>query len=110
PRAALSRDPARAEVGRQVCDLRRRPEQRRAALSRPLGANAGDELSSDRRRNRVSARWRGATTLTPPRLGLPSCARRGRRLRQISASSWGRTLHSFPPTWDEISWKGGSAS
>jgi hypothetical protein len=32
----------RAETGR-VCDLRRRVEQRRAALSRPLGTNAGHE-------------------------------------------------------------------
>ena len=22
---------------------------------------------------------------------------------------WGRTLRSFPPTWDEISWEAGSA-
>ena len=51
PGAALSRDPARAEVRRQVCDLRRRVEQRRAALSRPMGANAGNELSLDSRRD-----------------------------------------------------------
>ena len=67
-------------------------ERRRAALSRPLGANAGDELSPDsrtrhaRRSSRpVSAPWHGTTTPRPPRPGSPSCARRVRRLRPISA-------------------------
>jgi len=53
PGATLSRDPARAEVKRKVCDLRRRVEPRRPALSRPLATNAGHELSSDRRPRRA---------------------------------------------------------
>ena len=63
PGAALPRDPARAEVRRQVCDLRRRVEQRRAALSRSLGANAGDELSPDSRATREAIEPAGFRTL-----------------------------------------------
>ena len=49
--AKLARDPARPEVRRQACNLRRRVKQRRAALSAPLGTNAGNELCPDSRRN-----------------------------------------------------------
>src|SRR5262249_28160646 len=45
PGAPLPRDPPRADVRQQVCDLRHRVERRRAALSGPMGANAGNELS-----------------------------------------------------------------
>ena len=63
--------------------------RRRAALSRALGANAGNELSADGRRDArgdrsrpVSARWHGRTTPRPPRPGSRSCARRAAAFAQ----------------------------
>ena len=89
PGTALPRDPTRAEVRRQVCDLRHRLERWGAALSCPLGANAGNELSlggpRDARGRRTSRfphadmarRHRGRQGLDRPaaRVGAAACAK-----------------------------------
>jgi len=86
PGAALSRDPPCAEVGGHVCNLRRRAQRRRAALSCPVGANAGDELSLDGRRHTrgdragrfphtgMARRHRGRENLVRPAVRVRSAA------------------------------------